>query len=550
MKQQTIYAATYCRYSSHGQTEQSIEGQLRDNYAFAEREGYTIVAEYIDRARTGRSDNRDDFQRMIADAAKKQFSVIIVWKLDRFARNRYDSAMYKARLKKYGVRVISATESLTDTPEGIILEGMLESMAEYYSANLSVNVKRGQRETVAKGKYCGGTIPYGYKTQDGKLVPDEKTAPVIRYVFEQYAQGTPKKEIIETLTRRGVKSPMGKPLGISSFQRALRNTVYYGDFVFKGKVVEGCATPIISKELFDQVQAKLNTVAHAPAAAKAQVEYLLRGKAYCGHCGAPMVGESGRGKGGETFYYYACANRKKLHTCKKKNERKEPLEFWVVKKTVDYILAPDTLSEVCRAVVAEYKREFSSSKVSDMERELNRLDRELNNLVDSLAEAPKVTHKRIYEKMEALENQKADLEEDLVKQKIACGIRYTEEEVRAWIKDFCDGDINDEAYRRKIIERLVNAIFLYDDFAVIFYNFPGGKATVSYSDMLSSLQSADISSAECSDLKRPLPPPLDVNIDTMLASSFLRQGNFQYAENKSSKVRETKSPKRAKHQLP
>ena len=200
-KQQTIYAATYCRYSSHGQTEQSIEGQLRDNYAFAEREGYTIVAEYIDRARTGRSDNRNDFQRMIADAAKKQFSVIIVWKLDRFARNRYDSAMYKARLKKYGVRVISATESLTDTPEGIILEGMLESMAEYYSANLSVNVKRGQRETVAKGKYCGGTIPYGYKTQDGKLVPDEKTAPVIRYVFEQYAQGTSKKELCNFFKR-------------------------------------------------------------------------------------------------------------------------------------------------------------------------------------------------------------------------------------------------------------------------------------------------------------------------------------------------------------
>ncbi|MBQ8173068.1 MAG: zinc ribbon domain-containing protein, partial [Mailhella sp.] len=259
-------------------------------------------------------------------------------------------------------------------------------------------------------------------------------------------------------------------------------------------------------DLFDQVQAKLNTVAHAPAAAKAQVEYMLRGKAFCGHCGAPMVGESGRGKGGAIYNYYACANRKKLHTCKKKNERKESVEFWIVQKTVNYILAPENLSEVSRAVVAEYNREFSSGKVAEMECELNRIERELNNLVDSLAEAPKITHKRIYEKMESLENQKADLEEDLVKQKIACGIRYTEEEVRAWIKDFCDGDINDEAYRRKIIERLVNTVFLYDDFAVIFYNFPGGKTTVSYSDMLSSLQSANTPSSECSDLNRPLLP--------------------------------------------
>ena len=503
---QTIYAATYCRYSSHGQTEQSIEGQLHDNYEFARREGYTIVAEYIDRARTGRSDNRDEFQRMISDAAKHQFSVVIVWKLDRFARNRYDSAIYKAKLRKYGVRVVSAKETLTDTPEGIILEGMLESMAEYYSANLSVNVKRGQRETIAKGKFCGGTIPYGYKSVDGKRVPDEKTAPIIKYVFEEYAKGTPKKEIIETLSRRGVRSPMGKPLGISSFQRALRNTVYYGDFVFKGKVVDGCSTPIISKDLFDEVQAKLNEVAHAPATSKAKVEYLLSGKAFCGHCGAPMVGECGRGRNGGKFYYYACATKKKHHTCKKKNERKDAVEYWVVENTVKYILDPDNLADVCRAVVDEYNREFSSSKIAEMERELNRLERELDNLVDTLADAPKVTHKRIHAKMEALENQRGDLEEDLVKCRIAAGIRYKEEDVRAWITDFCDGDINDEAYRRKIIDRLVNTVYLHDDFGAIFYNFPGGTQKVPYTEIIQELSTIPSPEDTVSDLKGSLPP--------------------------------------------
>ena len=126
---QSTNAVIYARYSSHNQTEQSIEGQLHDGYAFAERNGYQVIGEYIDRALTGTKDQRPDFQRMIRDAEKRQFQVVIVWKLDRFARNRYDSAIYKAKLKKYGVRVVSVMENITEGPEGIILEGLLESMA-------------------------------------------------------------------------------------------------------------------------------------------------------------------------------------------------------------------------------------------------------------------------------------------------------------------------------------------------------------------------------------------------------------------------------------
>lgn len=212
-----INAVVYARYSSSGQTEQSIEGQLRDAYEYAEREGYTIIHEYIDRARTGKNDNRDDFQKMLTDSARKRFSVVIVWKLDRFARNRYDSAVNKAKLKKNGVRVVSVKESITDTPEGIILEGMLESMAEYYSANLSVNVKRGLRETMLKGKYCGGFIPFGYKLENGRLVPDERTAPIAREIFQRYASGERKADILADLKKRGIKSPKGKDLTQTSY---------------------------------------------------------------------------------------------------------------------------------------------------------------------------------------------------------------------------------------------------------------------------------------------------------------------------------------------
>ena len=161
-----------------------------------------MIGEYIDRALTGTKDSRPDFQRMIADAANEQFEMVIVWKLDRFARNRYDSAVYKAKLKKHGVRVVSVMERITDSPEGIILEGLLESMAEYYSANLSENTKRGKRETALKGHWNGGHPPFGYRLQDHKLVADEKTAPTVKYIFEQYAAGVSKQDLIAELERK------------------------------------------------------------------------------------------------------------------------------------------------------------------------------------------------------------------------------------------------------------------------------------------------------------------------------------------------------------
>ena len=173
-------AVIYARYSSHNQTEQSIEGQLRVCHEYAKREGYTIVGEYIDRAISGRTDDRPEFQRMIDDSRKGVFQYVIVYRLDRFTRNRYDSAIYKHKLKKNGVKVLSAMENIGDNPEGVILEAVLEASAEYYSLELSQKVKRGMRESALKGQYCTGTPPLGYKTVDGRLAIDETTAPFVK----------------------------------------------------------------------------------------------------------------------------------------------------------------------------------------------------------------------------------------------------------------------------------------------------------------------------------------------------------------------------------
>jgi len=478
-------AVLYCRYSSHGQNEQSIEGQLRDNYAFAEREGYRVVGEYIDRAISGRTDERPEFQRMIEDAAKKQFQFIIVWKLDRFARNRFDSAMYKAQLKKYGVRVISATENISDDPEGIILEGMLESLAEYYSANLSKHVKRGMRETALKGHFVGGGIPLGYKVVDKRLVADERTADIVRYAFRQYADGVPKTQIIEALNAKGIRNAAGRPLTQSFLSNIMRNEKYIGRYTVAGQEVAGGCEALLDEETFFKVQARLDTVKHAPAAGKAKVEYLLSGKAYCGMCGTRLVGESGRGRSGDTFYYYACGKRKKEHTCKKMNEKKDFLEWYVTEQTALYVLDPARMNFIAERVVAEWEKEFNDTAVRSLEQKITRLESEIQAAVDASIEAPAKMRQRFYDKMELLDIQKTELEADLTRLRIANGIRYTKEQVIAWMKIFCNGDPLDPQFQRRIFDVFVNSVYVYDNKIVVYYNVRGGKQ-VSYIEMLDS----------------------------------------------------------------
>lgn len=177
-------AVIYARYSSDNQREESIEGQIRECTAYAEKNGITIVKHYIDRAISAKTDNRPEFQQMIKDSDKKLFDIVLVWKLDRFARNRYDSARYKTQLKKNGVKLMSATEIISDGPEGIILESVLEGYAEYYSADLSEKVIRGMTENALKGKFSGGAIPFGYTINaDRRFEIDPLTAPFVAEAF-------------------------------------------------------------------------------------------------------------------------------------------------------------------------------------------------------------------------------------------------------------------------------------------------------------------------------------------------------------------------------
>ena len=251
-------AVIYARYSSDNQREESIEGQLRECMAYCKKNDITVLRTYIDRAMSAKTDHRPDFQRMIKDSAKGLFDVIIVWKLDRFARNRYDSAHYKAQLRKYGVKVLSATENISDGPEGIILESMLEGMAEYYSAELSEKVIRGHTENALKCKYNGGTPTFGYIIdKDMQYQIDPCTAPAVLEMFTMYDKGATMKEIVAYMSERGVTTVRGKKIDLNFMARLLKNRKYIGEYSYRHIVTPNGIPAIVPQDLFDRVQQRL-----------------------------------------------------------------------------------------------------------------------------------------------------------------------------------------------------------------------------------------------------------------------------------------------------
>jgi Site-specific recombinases, DNA invertase Pin homologs len=323
----------YARYSSDNQREKSIEGQVRECMEYADRYGLAIIGTYIDRAFSAKTDDRPEFQRMIKDSAKRMFEVILVWKLDRFARSRTDSAMNKFILKKNGVKVISAKENISDGPEGIILEAMLEGYAEYYSAELSEKILRGLTENALKGKYNGGGLPLGYTTDSEQHFQiDPMTASIVQEVFTRYADGETVAAITSSLKARGLVSSRGAAFNKNSLHDMLKNRKYIGEYRYKDIVHTDMIPPIISKELFTLVQERLEKNKKAPAKKKAIVEYLLTTKLFCGKCGAFMVGESGTSKTGRIYHYYKCAIANGKELAIRRQLRKTILKSWSCRK--------------------------------------------------------------------------------------------------------------------------------------------------------------------------------------------------------------------------
>ena len=227
-------AVIYARYSSSAQTEQSIEGQLRVCNKYAQENNFVILNEYIDRAKTGRNDNRPSFQKMLKDAEREEFEFVIVYSLDRFGRNDADYGANKKLLANHNVKILSATEITSynadgsDNLGGILTEGVLVAVATYFSKELAKKVRRGMDETIAKGNFIGGSVPFGFMVENKKLIPNPTTAPKVKEMFERFSKGEHLTDILTEFNSQGYTNTQGRKLLYNTIFNQMKNPIYYG----------------------------------------------------------------------------------------------------------------------------------------------------------------------------------------------------------------------------------------------------------------------------------------------------------------------------------
>ena len=471
----------YARYSSDSQTENSIEGQLRECREFAEKNDIIILNSYIDRALSAKTANRPEFQKMIKDSAKNLFDVIVVWKLDRFARNRYDSAHYKAILRKNGVKVISATESISEDSTGILLESLLEGYAEFYSAELSEKVTRGLTENALKCKYNGGGLPVGYTIDSEQYFQvDPLTAPVVLEAFKRYDKGATIVEIVRWMNEKGIKPKDGKAMGIDNVKRLLKNRRYIGEYKYSKTTIPNGIPAIVPLDLFDRVQERLAKNKKAPARFKAKEElYLLSTKLHCGLCGAFMVGESGTSKTMKFHQYYKCVSAKNHKGCKKKSVKKSWIEDIVINETMRTIMDDSVVEYIADLVMELQQRE--NTDLPRFKEQLTETEKAIENMLNAIQQG--IFNKSTKQRLDDLEAAKSDLDIKILQEEMQRPL-LTRAQVIFWIHRFRKLDITQADQRQRLVDSFINAIYLYDDKIILTFNYKEGCKTVALCDII------------------------------------------------------------------
>ena len=454
-------AVAYARYSSAGQRDVSIEQQLADIRAFAKREGYTIVHEYADHARSGfkNASARTAFQSMMAAAEGGTFDTVISWKVDRFGRNREESALFKGRLRRFGVKVLYAMEPIPEGSAGVLLEGMLEATAEWYSRQLSENVTRGMTDNAMKCLY-NGTKVLGYtRGPDGRYAIDPDGADLVRFIFSQYTSGVSAVRICADLNARGLTSSRGKRWQPETVIRIISNERYTGTYIWGDIRVPDGMPAIIDVKTFQEAQRmKRKTARHVDQGA---VDYLLTGKAFCGHCGAAMIGDSGTSKTGARYFYYTCQAHKARKSCSKRSMQKDYLEGAVVDFVLDCVLSDAQIEKTADAVMALQEEELKSSPLASMEAERQAVLKQIDNINNAIAAG--VWSSSTVTKLHSLEATAENLRVSCETLRFSQSQLMDRDRVIFFLKQFTRGDRKDPLLRRHIIETFINAVYVFDD---------------------------------------------------------------------------------------
>lgn len=481
-------AFAYCRFSSDNQREESIDAQVRAIKEYCKRNEILLVHIYPDEAKSATTDNRPQFLKMIDDCKTADIDAVIVHKLDRFSRNRYDSAIYKNELKKRNISIISVLENLDDSPESIILESVLEGMSEYYSRNLSREVIKGKMETAYQCKHNGGIPPLGYDVAADKTYTINKyEAEAVKTIFKMFVQGDSYSEIALALHNQGYKTKLGRKFTNSAFYSILTNEKYIGTYVFNRTVpqprggkrsnesrpddeilrIPNGIPAIIDNETWSMTQELLKrrkTMA-GKGERKAKETYLLSGIIKCGNCGGAMVGSrrcSGRNKA--VYYSYECNTRKRLKTCKMKSINRDYIENLVIDYLEQNILTDQAIKNV-KLQLIEMMQTIQDEKPQDIEtlnKELIETKKQINNIIDAVAAGMfNPAMKERMDELEAKQNQLTILLENANIQ-MSTSVDVDTDTIDTYLKRYRNIKQKSREEQRQIIQTFITEVIVYD----------------------------------------------------------------------------------------
>lgn len=510
----------YSRYSSHAQRDISIEEQNEKGEELAADLGIKIVGYYADRATTGRTDKRRDFQRMmkeLPDLVNSGVRYIISWKSNRIGRNMLEAMINEARLQEMGVRVIYVEEDFDDTAAGRYASRSMMNINQFYSESMAEDIRRGMLYNAKNCMITNGHLPLGFKKgEDNKYALDEPKAAIVREVFSRVACGDLLVDIARELNARGIKTSRGGLWNKGSFHRLLSNERYRGVYIYGDVRIEGGVPRIVSDELFYKVQEVLKTKKNAKGRHRVYGDYLLTGKLFCGLCKSPMVGISGTGKSGDKHHYYTCQKRRLEKGCAKENVRRDAIEDLVAKAIRDYALQDDVINWIADSTVAYNERQEAHSHVAILTEELEGVKKSIKNIMAAI-EAGVITETTKGRLLE-LEAQQSQLAGQIAIEQ-ANIITVPKDDIVAGLSMFRDGDIEDKKYQARLFDTFLVAVYLYDSEVKIVFSFSGDKNTVTVPADFDPAPPGDEGTAQGS-YKLPSGPPKDEASNLMRGSAL------------------------------
>ena len=464
-------AVIYARYSSDSQSEQSIEGQIHVCKDYAEKNGIVIVDTYIDRAMTGTNDNRVAFQKMLKDSSNHQFSIVLVYKLDRFSRNKYESVIHKKTLKDNGVSLVSCMENIPNTPEGTLIETLLEGFNQYFSEELTQKVNRGLRESWLKGNATGGKKVFGYDIVNKKYVINEYEKEIILKVFQMYASDYRARVIAETLNELGYHRNNCKRFDEKYVLWILHNSRYTGVVEHHGIKYDKIFPRIIDDNLWNKVNAINEENKFAPSRKKEIFDYILSGKLICGECKHKMYGESGTSHTKDIHYYYVCGSRRKKRCpCTMKAIKKQILEDMMI-NTITQLLNSEQNIQFLTNAIFNYHQKHSqdNANLKLLEQKRKETYKASQNILKAIEQG--IITNLTKSRLQQLENELAELDIEITKEKYKDNSLLTKEEIEQFLRKQVFEDTQNIKIRKLLVNTFVRTVYLYNDKVVILFNY-------------------------------------------------------------------------------